>query len=176
MESGDSLQEDMFNVGKIIGTHGINGEVKVLRISDFDERFLPEKTVYAATDSFVLELKIDSHRTHKGFDLIRFEGYDAIDDVEPFKGTYLQIHASQLTNLAANAYYYHEIIGCVVYTDKEEKVGHVKEILTPGANDVWVVEPATGKDILIPYIADVVKWVDVSGKQIIITPMEGLLD
>lgn len=170
------MQNEMFNIGKIVNTHGINGEVKVFRITDFSERFMPGETVYIALNSTLKTLKINTHRVHKGFDLLHFKDYDEINDVEPFKEAYLQIHGSQLTDLEENAYYFHEIIGCSVYTDKGEAMGHVKEILTPGANDVWVVEPAGGKDILIPYIADVVKKVDVSDKQIIITPMEGLLD
>ena len=72
-------------------------------------------------------------------------------------------------------YYFHEIIGCLVVTDQGEEIGIVKEILTPGANDVWVISGKGGKEQLIPYIEEVVKEIDVSAKTIIITPLEGLL-
>jgi len=150
--------------------------VKIFRISDFSERFSPGETVYLKTDSGHEKLIIESHRIHKGFDLVQFKDYSSIEAVEPFKNAYLQIHASQLTDLKENAYYYHEIIGCVVYTDGGQELGSVKEILAPGANDVWVVESESGKEILIPYIADVVQKVDIKNKQIFILPMEGLLD
>lgn len=55
-------------------------------------------------------------------------------------------------------------------------LGSIKEILSPGANDVWVVEREKGKDVLIPYIEEVVKEVDVSAEKVVIEPMEGLLD
>ena len=59
--------------------------------------------------------------------------------------------------------------------DEGEEIGKIKEILTPGANDVWVVKGKDGKEITIPYIDDVVKKVDIKKKKIMITPMEGLL-
>ena len=63
----------------------------------------------------------------------------------------------------------------MVVTDQGEEIGVVKEILTPGANDVWVVKGKGGKEQLIPYIEDVVKEIDVQAKKIVITPIEGLL-
>ncbi|SES74551.1 16S rRNA processing protein RimM [Oceanobacillus limi] len=167
----------MYNIGKIVNTHGIRGEVKVLRISDFDERFQVGKTVYIDKGSKEsTALIIDGHRVHKGFDLLHFEGYDNINDVEHFKGCYLKISEEQQTELLENEFYYHEIIGCEVKTTSEELLGVVKEILSPGANDVWVIKPKKGKDILIPYIEEVVKTIDVEEKLIVIEPMEGLLD
>ena len=59
---------------------------------------------------------------------------------------------------------------------KEKKWEPFSEILTPGANDVWVVKGTRGKDVLIPYIEQIVKEVDIKAKKVIITPMEGLLD
>lgn len=166
----------MFTIGKIVNTHGIKGEVKVLRISDFDERFTPEQTVYVIKDDKPIELTIATHRLHKGFDLIQFKDYANINLVESFKGCKLKIREDQLTELEDHEFYYHEIIGCEVYTSDNTKLGKVKEILSPGANDVWVVKRETGKDLLIPYIEDVVKQVNIETKRIVIEPMEGLLD
>lgn len=167
----------MFNIGKIINTHGIRGEVKVLRISDFEERFNVGEVVYLEKNkNDLVELTINGHRMHKGYDLLRFEGYDNVNDVEQFKGFYLKISEDQLTELEEGEYYYHEIIGCDVHTIDKTYIGKIKEILSPGANDVWVVKPEKGKDVLIPYIEEVVKSVDIDEKMVIIEPMEGLLD
>lgn len=81
-----------------------------------------------------------------------------------------------MTKLDEGEFYFHEIIGCIIFTDEGEEVGTIREILTPGANDVWVVKGPKGKDILIPYIEQIVKDVDITAKKIIITPIEGLLD
>lgn len=167
----------MFNVGKIVNTHGIRGDVKVLRISDFEERFTIGEELYLVSDNEQpIRLVIDGHRTNKNFDLIHFKGYDNINDVEQYKGSHLKILEEQLTDLEENEFYYHEIIDCEVFLNTGEQLGVIKEILSPGANDVWVVKQLKGKDILIPYIDEVVKNVDIEAKKVIIEPLEGLLD
>lgn len=171
------MTETMYNVGKIVNTHGIHGELKVLRITDFEERFTIGETLYVVKkNAEPLPLVIDSHRINKGFDLIQFTGYNDINDVEALKGAYLQITRGQLTDLDENEFYYHEIIGCDVFTVGQEKIGTITEILNPGANDVWVVNRENGKDVLVPYIEDVVKAVDIEQAKVTIEPMEGLLD
>jgi 16S rRNA processing protein RimM len=175
--AGEIMNNRMFNVGKIVNTHGILGEVKVVRITDFEQRFEPGNTVFAAEKNAPpLQLIIESHRQHKGFDLLKFQNYNNINDIEHLKGVYLKIEESQLTKLEENEFYYHEIIGCDVFTLEDERIGTVKEILSPGANDVWVVKQPHGKEVLIPYIEDVVKEIHIKTQKIIIEPMEGLLD
>ncbi|UOQ47899.1 ribosome maturation factor RimM [Gracilibacillus caseinilyticus] len=168
---------DHLKVGKIVNTHGIKGEVRVIRITDFENRFETGTTLYVKTKTTdtLTPVTIDGHRVHKNFDLLHFQGYENINDVEQFKDTILLIRADQLTELEENEYYYHEIIGCEVQTSSGNILGKVSEILSPGANDVWVVKQK-GKEYLIPYIEDIVKEVDIDTQRIIIEPMEGLLD
>nr|WP_163971203.1 ribosome maturation factor RimM [Oceanobacillus halotolerans] len=169
--------EKMFNIGKIVNTHGVRGEVKVLRITDFEDRFNVGNTMYIAKDKDQpIPVEVVSHRIHKGFDLLQFKGIENINDVESFKGAFLKVAEDQLNELEEDAYYYHEIIGSAVYLTNGEELGTIKEILSPGANDVWVVNRKEGKDVLIPYIEDVVKEVDVTNQKVVIEPMEGLLD
>ena len=171
--------EKWFNVGKIVNTHGIRGEVRVISRTDFpEERYKKGNTLYIFMEKSKepIEVTVKSHRVHKSFDLLMFEGYDNINLVEKFKGAMLKVPESQLGELGEGEYYFHEIIGCTVVTEEGETIGTVKEILTPGANDVWVVKRNNGKEVLIPYIEDVVKNVDVDKKTITIRPMEGLLE
>lgn len=170
--------EKWFNVGKIVNTQGIKGEVRVISSTDFpDERYKKGNVLYLfmPKEKTPLELIVKSHRKHKNFDLLLFEGCENINDVEKFRDGILKIPESQLGDLEEGEYYFHEIIGCLVATKHGEEIGTIKEILTPGANDVWVVKGKNGKDILIPYIDDVVLKVDLKEKVILIDPMEGLL-
>ncbi|MFE8695207.1 ribosome maturation factor RimM [Cytobacillus sp. FJAT-53684] len=170
--------EKWFNVGTIVNTHGIKGEARVVSKTDFaDERYKPGNKLFLfmPNTNTPIELTIKSHRTHKSFDLLIFEGYEDINDIEKMKGGILKISETQLGKLEDNEFYYHEIIGCTVATMNGEEIGKIREILSPGANDVWVIKGKGGKDILIPYIEDVVKKVDVKEKNIIIDPIEGLL-
>ncbi|PTL39646.1 ribosome maturation factor RimM [Alkalicoccus saliphilus] len=172
---------DWFNVGEIVNTHGIRGEVRVISRTDFPERRYRkgmELTVFSAEQP-PKPVTVSGWRKHKQFDLLTFEGFNNVNDAEPLKGGMLKIHSSKLEEdeLLEGEFYYHEIIGLEVYTEADQKLGVVKEILTPGANDVWIVKPdAGGKDILIPYINEVVKTINLEEGRIVITPMEGLLD
>ncbi|MDR9795407.1 MULTISPECIES: ribosome maturation factor RimM [unclassified Aeribacillus] len=172
------MAEKWFQVGKIVNTHGIRGEVRVVSVTDFpDERYKRGNRLYIfQKDKEPVEVIVKSHRIHKNFDLLSFEGYDSINEVEPFKGSDIKVPESQLGSLDEGEYYFHEIIGCSVYTEDGDELGIINEILTPGANDVWVVKQKGKKDLLIPYIEDVVKHIDVKEKRVIIFPMEGLLD
>lgn len=167
-----------FNVGKIVNTHGLRGEVRVLSRTDFPEKRYKKGSalsIFKQGDKEGTPVTVASHRTHKTFDLLTFEEYPSIQDVEPFKGAVLKVHETHLGDLDEGEFYFHEIVGCEVKTVDGEVIGEVKEVLTPGANDVWVVQGG-GKEVYIPYISDVVKSVDPEEKLIIIEPMEGLLE
>ena len=169
---------EWFNVGKIVNTHGIWGEVRVISTTDFpDERYQVgnELGLYKEDGSKPIIVKIASHRKHKNFDLLTFEGYSMLKDVEGFRNAVLKVSEKYLTELDENEYYYHEIIGCTVESLEGEVIGTVTEILQTGANDVWTVQPSKGKAHYIPYIEDVVKKVDVENKKITIEVLEGLL-
>lgn len=171
--------ERWFNVGKIVNTHGINGEVRVISRTDFPEKRYAKGnhlSLFLKGNKEPITLTVKSHRKHKNFDLLSFEGYSNINDVESWKNSILKVSADQLEELPEGEYYFHEIIGCTVITEEGNPIGIVNDILTPGANDVWVVQGKDGKEILIPYIDDVVLKVSKADKTIVINLMEGLLD
>ncbi|MBS4207647.1 ribosome maturation factor RimM [Bacillus sp. FJAT-50079] len=168
-----------FNVGKIVNTHGIHGEVRVISKTDFpEERYAVgnQLMLFLQGKQEPIALTVRSYRRHKNFDLLMFEGYTNINMVESWKNSILKVSAEQLGELPSGEYYFHEIIGCDVITNDNRYIGVVKEILTPGANDVWVVKSESGKEILIPYIADVVIDISINEKKIIIEPMVGLIE
>ncbi|MBP3038298.1 ribosome maturation factor RimM [Bacillaceae bacterium Marseille-Q3522] len=170
--------EKWYNVGKVVNTHGVKGEVRVISKTDFpNERYKTGNKLYLFMKPLdpPLELTVRTHRTHKSFDLLTFDGYESINEVEEWKGGILRIPESQQAELAEHEYYFHEIIGCMVMTTNGKEIGKISEILTPGANDVWVVKADGEKDILIPYIKEIVKEVNIKEKRIMIEEMEGLL-
>lgn len=171
------MEMQWFQVGKIVNTHGIAGEVRVISETDFsEERFSEGSKLYIMKDENDKPVPyiVESHRKHKQFDLLKFKNLLTINDVEKLKGSLLFVHEEQLSPLEENEYYYHEIIGCSVTTDTGEKLGVVKEILSPGANDVWVIQ-TDEKDLLIPYIEEVVKVVNIEKQEIIIHLLDGLI-
>lgn len=167
---------DYYQIGKILNTHGIKGEVRVKAITDFPEkRFAVGEKVYAFKDDQLLqELTIKSHRKHKNFDLLSFDGFDDINSVEQFKQADLKITAEQQDDLSDGEYYYHEIIGLEVFDLANNNLGKIKEIIELGANDVWVIQRSGKKDLLIPAISDVVKEINVDDQKVIIDLLDGL--
>ena len=169
---------EFYNVGKIVNTHGIRGEVRVISQTDFpEERYQVgnQLTLFRAKHE-PLTLTITSHRKHKNFDLLTFEGYTNVNQVEAFRDGILKVSSEDLSELAEGEFYYHEIIGLSVIDEKGEVIGKVQEILSPGANDVWVVKRPGKKDLLLPYIPSVVLHVDLAANRVDVEIMEGLDD
>lgn len=172
------MDEKFYTVGKIVNTHGLRGDLKIFPTTDFpEERFRKGSELVIEHEGLadLLPVTVQSAKVHKNTYLIKFEQFDDINDVERFKGGLLKVSSKYLSELGPDEYYHHEIIGCKVITEEGEELGVISEILSPGANDVWVVERPQGKPVLIPYIDDVVKQVDVKEKRVLIHLMEGLI-
>ncbi|MGN1279822.1 MAG: ribosome maturation factor RimM [Limosilactobacillus sp.] len=166
---------DFYNVGKIVNTHGIRGEVRVMPTTDFvAERFAKGQDLYLQRSGEPLKLTVETARQHKGFILVKFVGYDNINDVQAFRDHELMVSEEDQQPLEDGQYYYHQIIGLTVKTVDGDGIGTIKEILSPGANDVWVVQRAGKKDLLLPVIDDVVKDVDLDAGEVTVELMEGL--
>ncbi|MCM8507850.1 ribosome maturation factor RimM [Bacillus amyloliquefaciens] len=168
-----------FNVGKIVNTHGIKGEVRVISKTDFaEERYKPGNTLYLFAEGAAEPVKVtvSAHRLHKQFHLLQFKEMPSLNEVEHLRNMVIKVPEEDLGELEEDEFYFHEIIGCEVVSEDGELIGTVKEILTPGANDVWVVARKVKKDALIPYIASVVKDININEKKIKIHVMEGLID
>ncbi|MDG3060658.1 ribosome maturation factor RimM [Lacticaseibacillus casei] len=167
---------EYYDIGTIVNTHGIRGEVRVLVTTDFPEqRFQVGKTVYVAT-SPKTALTIQSVRKHKGLTMLTFKGYTDINQVLPFKGKKLQVTDAALQPLEAGSYYYKDIIGLTVIDEHGQTLGQVSEILSPGPNDVWVIPRAGKSEILLPFLKSVVQSIDLEHKEAHVIVPEGLID
>lgn len=167
-----------FNVGQLVNTHGVQGEVRVISRTDFpEERFAvgSELSLFMPNETKPIRLKIATQRRHKNFYLLTFENHFNLSHVEKYKTGMLKISEKELGELEENEFYYHEIIGCEVVSLEGDTIGTVTDILETGANDVWTVTPEKGKPHYIPYIEDIVKEIDIENKKITIEVMEGLL-
>ena len=165
-------------VGKIVNTHSLKGEVKVISSTDFEEERFKKgsKLLITRGNQLIREVVVQSYRNHKNFLLVKFEGIDSVEEAEKLKNLQIKIDSDEVGKLEENEFYFHEIIGCQVFDENDRNLGEIIDILTPGANDVWVIKGENGKEILIPYIEDVVKKIDITSKKVNIEVMEGLID
>ena len=171
-------EERMLNVGKIVNTHGIRGEVKVYPQTDFpDVRFKPgaKLTMYPPESGSPIAVEVASAREQKKMYVVKIKGFDNINDVEKYKGWELKVPEEDRVPLEEGEYYVRDIVGCEVFTEEGELLGTVTDTLSPGANDIWVVKMPKGKELLLPVIDDVVLDVDVAARKIKVHLMEGLL-
>ncbi|PTM23865.1 ribosome maturation factor RimM [Lactobacillus sp. PFC-70] len=168
-----------YTVGTLVNTHGIKGEVRVVATTDFPQsRFAVGATLFAfmPNQPAPIQLTVKTVRQHKNFYLLSFAGRPSINDVEGLKTAVLKIDDDQLQadDLKPGEYYYHQIVGLSVVTEDGEPLGTIKEILSPGANDVWVVARPGQSDLLLPKIDQVIKRVDLDQHQVTVELMEGL--
>jgi len=173
------MDDKLYTVGKIVNTHGIRGELKIFPETDFpDERFAKGSALvfYDPRNHTALPVVVESAREQKKLMIIKFQGFSDINEVEKYKGWLLKVEQKYVSELPEDEFYHHEIIGCTVVTDEGEQLGTISEILSPGANDVWVVERENGKPVLLPYIDEVVLEVNVVEKRVKVHIMEGLID
>jgi 16S rRNA processing protein RimM len=164
---------DVIVIGKIVAPIGIRGEVKVLVLTDFPERFeAGSELAIRSPKGECMRAKIASARTHKDGLALKLEGIDSRSDAETLRGCEFVIDQSELAELPAGRFYVFDIIGLKVTTEDGRECGEVIEVLAGGANDVYV----TSTGLCIPALHDVVAKVDVDKREMVIRSVPGLLD
>jgi 16S rRNA processing protein RimM len=173
----ETVMENFLQVGVISSTHGIRGEVKVFPTTDDIGRFKKLKEVYLDTGKDLFSLEIESVKFFKQFAILKFKGYDSINDIEEYRGKSLLVAREDAVSLKKDEYFIADLIGLAVYLDSGEEFGVVKDVMETGANDVYVLEcREMKKEILIPAIKECILDVDVENGKMKIHLLEGLLD
>lgn len=176
MESDEGEQMKLIEVGIIVGTHGIKGEVKIKSDSDFrKERFQKNNALYVKRQGKMETITITTHRVHKQWDLITFNNLFDINMVLDYVGSTVYVDRDQLSELPEHEFYYDDLIGSQVYLENMELIGEVSDITPLPQGILLVVKKANNKESLIPFVPEFIKQVDTIHRMIIITPIEGLL-
>lgn len=157
-------------VGKLRRSHGVKGEMSMEILTDFPQRLRRHRTVYVGEKHE--PLVIDSVRRQDQAMLIAFEGLEDCDVVARLRNQLVYVQASELPALPEGEYYYHQLIDLSVVDEQGRELGVLTEILETGANDVYVVTGADGKELLLPVLENVVLGVDLEKRQIRVRPPE----
>ena len=168
--------ENLLRVGVITSTHGVRGEVKVFPTTDDMNRFKKLKTVILDTGKEHKNLDIEQVKFFKNMVILKFKGLDNINDVEMWRQKDLLITRDQAVKLSPDENFIVDLIGLTVMTDEGEKLGELKDVLQTGANDVYIVKTAAGKEVLLPAIKDCILNVDLEKGEMLVHVLPGLLD
>lgn len=169
-------QDEMVPVGKIVGTHGIKGLLKVFSYSGNIQSLQSAETVFLkGKDGRLIEYAVKSVSAHTGGFILGLADFSDINQVLSLSGSELCLKLSQLPPPDDGEYYWRDLIGLDVFTDQGVELGLLVDIFETGSSDIYVVR-GNSKEYLIPAIADVIALVDIPGKKMIITPLDGLLD
>lgn len=168
--------EDLLQVGIITSTHGVRGEVKVYPTTDDPRRFRRLKEVVLDTGREKLNLEIEGVKFFKQFVILKFKGLDNINDIEKYRQKSLYVTRKNAVRLQRDEYFIADLIGLKVRDEDGTELGTVKDVIETGANDVYEVEMADGRSLLLPAIKQCILNVDVENGMMQVHVLEGLLD
>lgn len=168
--------EDLLQVGIITSTHGVRGEVKVYPTTDDPRRFRRLKEVVLDTGKEKRNLEIEGVKFFKQFVIVKFKGLDNINDIEKYRQKSLYVTRKNAVRLQKDEYFIADLIGLKVQDEDGKELGTVKDVIETGANDVYEVEMADGKSLLLPAIKQCILNVDVENGTMQVHVLEGLLD
>lgn len=166
--------QEYFEVGQIVNTFGIKGQLKVKPFTDDMERFEELKTIYICKKNEMKKVEIEDVKYNKQCVLLKVKGIEDLTQAEKYKGLFLKIDRKDAKKLPKDTYFIADILGLEVYTDEGELLGKVDDIFPTGANDVYVVKDELGKQILLPSIPEVLKEIDLEKGKVIVHLIEGL--
>ena len=166
----------MLRVGVITSPHGIKGEVKVFPTTDDAKRFKELKKVILDTGKEYIPMEIEHVKFFKNMVILKFKGYDNINEIEKYKSRDLLITRDQAVDLAPDEYFITDLIGLAVVSDQGVEMGTLKDVLETGANDVYVVAMKDGKELMLPAIGDCILNVDLEQRRMEVHVLEGLMD
>lgn len=174
----NKINKDSFiSIGKILTTQGSKGELRVMPLTDFPERFKKNLEVYIEGETGVEKHKILSARFHNKWLILSLDGITDMNLAEKFRNSMIKIPLEHITPLPEGSHYVFQLVGLPVYIQEGQYLGDIKDIFQTGSNDVYqVIHPETNQETLIPAIKECVQSIDLIGKKIVVRLLPGLMD
>lgn len=167
---------EMIGIGRIVGTHGYKGTVKVASLTDFPQRFKGLKTVILSHGKKTMEMAVESTGQHQGLILMKLKGIESKEEAQLYRNALLCVSEEEVYPLPAGCYYHFQLEGLAVYDMEKGYLGVLKEVLETGANDVYVVDSENYGEILIPALKQVILEVNLTEQKMQVKLLEGLID
>jgi 16S rRNA processing protein RimM len=167
---------EYLQVGKIVNTHGVKGEMKLIPLTDDPRRFDELKWAYIEKDGQLIKHSILDVKYIKGSVMIKFSDIESMSEAEQYKECFVLVDRENAVKLPEDSFFICDIVGCSIFDENGILLGELTKVLQTGSNDVYVVKDKSGKEILIPALKSVVRKVSVDQRRIDVIIPKGLLD
>lgn len=164
-------------VGEVLRPHGVRGEVRMRVLTENREQLLDLDYVYladSAEDRSRVRLDVKNTRFNKSYALLSLVGYNNRNDAERLRSKLVMIDSEQAAPLEGDQYYLFQLIGLQVVSD-DKTIGHVKEVLQTGANDVYIVDSPAHGELLLPAHDETIVRIDFEARVITMSLPDGLI-
>jgi 16S rRNA processing protein RimM len=172
------MTSGLVTIGRVVKTQGLKGELRVLPFAESPDRFLALEGCYVlspdAPDAGEFR-RLESVRFQGGVPILKLEGADEITEASGLVGRLLAVKEEEVRPLPNGEFYVWQLLGCRVVTEDGREVGVLSDVESGPSQDLWVVRHAHGEH-LVPAVTEIIIRVDLSAKEIIIRPPDGLLD
>lgn len=166
------MKKEYLEAGKIVNTHGIRGEVKIMPYTDTPELLCEFERLFIGKNYD--EIEIEKSRVFKNMVIAKLKGVETPEEAEKLRNKILFMHRDDL-ELDEDTYFIQDLIGVEVKdADTGVVYGKISDVLQTGANDVYVIKG--DREYLVPAIPDVVISTDIDEEIMLIRPLEGLFD
>ncbi len=162
----------MLEIGQVVNTHGIRGEIKIQPWCDDPIIFNELEYIYLDDERY----RVLKTRLHKNCEIVAVEGINNINDAELLRNKIVTVPREALGELPEGVYYVADLLGLEVRTTDGKILGKIGDVIRTGSNDVYQVKCPGRKDILIPVIEEAVREVNIDGGYVIVYLMKGLVD
>lgn len=166
--------KDVLEIGQIVNTRGLRGEVKVNSFSEDSHRFEKVKSIFVKSKENYVEYEIERVTYVKNQVVLKLKGINKIELAEELRNSYIYIRRNDLEELPKDTYYIVDLIGLEVYEENGNLLGTVDDIFSTKSNDVYVVRTQNGELKYLPSIPEVLKDIDLPNKKIIVNLIKGL--
>lgn len=166
---------DLFLLGKVTGAHGLRGDLKVRPLADNSDSLLGARQVFLRAPGGESQSQVPARVTlHKGNYLLRLQGLETIEAVQPLIGCEVLMRFEDLGALPDDEFYWFQLEGMAVADQVHGELGAIEEIFTTAAHDIWVVRGPRG-EVLIPAVDNFIVEVDREGRRVTVDLPEGLV-
>lgn len=163
-------------VGKIVNTHGVSGEVKLIPLTDDPNRFDDLKWAYIEKNGVLSRYDVQGVKHTNNHVIIKFSGIGSMDEADFYRNCFVAVERENAVKLPEDSYFICDIVGCDVADENGNLLGRITDVLKTGSNDVYVVKSETGKELLLPALKSVVRRVSLNERRIDVAVPKGLLD